>query len=133
MTPRPDETDVASVLCRLELEQLSGARFGIAEVPEDGAAYFKLLEAQYGPEIDRLKRERQIHIQCIAKLQGKVCALEGELSNLNFYCQRLAKRAAARPGAIAKLRMLWQRTRFNRLLGFTIVVLVLLAWRLLPK
>jgi hypothetical protein len=124
MTPRPDETDVASLLCRLELEQLSGVRFGIAEVPDEPTpmerVLYQRIEELHGDvtlrdwKIEGLERSLEIACMANATLRTKLAAAEGR-----------AVPAVCQPCESAAVQ--WQRTRFNRLLWFTGLLLLAAA------
>jgi hypothetical protein len=108
MTPHPDETDVASVL---------------TIIPESDSAYFSTIEGMYSARIEELKMNNEILVMANATLRTKLAAAEGR--TVPAVCEPCESAAVQ-----------WQRTRFNRLLWFTIVVVLAaavgwaLVWRL---
>lgn len=118
----PDETDVSSVLCRLTLQDMD-----CTHLPETSSAYWTAVEAAYCGAIDAQSIEIEKLKLANIKLQGELAAAVGR-----------AVPAVCKPCESAAVQ--WQRTRFNRLLGFTafigslalmlgIAVAVLWWWR----
>lgn len=104
MTPHPDETGVASVL---------------TIIPESDSAYFSTIEGMYSARIEELKMNNEILVMANATLRTKLAAAEGR-----------AVPAVCQPCESAAVQ--WQRTRFNRLLWFTglLMLVVVVGWGL---